>query len=194
MERRPDRFTAFIDANALVPVRQRDLILSLAEAEFFRLRWSAQVLDEFTRALLKVYPAMTAERARTQRARMQEAFEDAMVDGHEALIPAFAHGPDPADAHVMAAAKQCDAAVIVTSNLKDFPQAMLAPFRIGVVTPDDFIADAIDLDQERAVKAVRRLRERLRDPALDAAALIAQLRRLGLTQTADLLEPHAADL
>jgi predicted nucleic acid-binding protein len=194
MDRRPDRFTAFIDANALVPVRQRDLILSLAEAGFFRVRWSAPVLDEFERALPRANPAVTAERARRQRACMQEAFPDAMVEGYEALIPAFADGPDPDDAHVIAAAKQCDAAVIVTANLKDFPVALLAPCRIHTVSPDDFIADAIDLDQDRAVAVVSALRARLRNPALDAAALIAQLRRIGLSQTADLLELHAADL
>jgi predicted nucleic acid-binding protein len=190
MERRPDRFTAFIDANALVPVRQRDLILSLAQAEFFRLRWSARVLDEFERALLRVYPAMTDMRAREQRARMETAFRDALVENYEFLIPSFADGPDPDDAHVIAAAKQCDAAVVVTSNLKHFPAAMLAPCRIHAVSPDEFIADAVDLDQERAVAAIRRMRIRLRNPSLDPPAFIAQLRRIGLGQTADLLEPY----
>jgi hypothetical protein len=36
-----NRFTAFLDASALVSSMKRDLLLSLAAAEFFRVRWSA---------------------------------------------------------------------------------------------------------------------------------------------------------
>lgn len=194
MEARPDRFTVFVDANALVPVRQRDLILSFAAAGFFRVRWSARVLDEFERALLRVYPGFLPEGARRQRAEMEKAFPESLVTSYDQFLSVFAHGPNPDDAHVMAASKQCDAAVIVTTNLKHFPSALIGPAGIEAVGPDDFIADAIDVDQERAVAVIRRLRARLNNPALDPAALIAQLRRLKLYQTADLLEPLAQEL
>lgn len=183
-----------MDANALVPVRQRDLILSLAEGGFFRVRWSAHVLDEFERTLAKLYPSKGEAWPAKQRHAMECAFDDAMVSGYELLLPIFSGGPDPDDAHVMAAAKQCDAAVIVTSNLRDFPADLLAPFGIEAVAPDDFIADAIDLDQESAVAVIGKMRRRLANPALDASALIAQLRRHHLNQTADLLEPYGDQL
>lgn len=194
MEARPDRFTVFVDACALVPVRQRDLILSFAAAGCFRLRWSERVLDEFQRALLRVYPDLGEECARRQRTRMEEAFPEALVSGCEQLTALFGNGPDPNDAHVMAAAKQCDAAVIVTANVKHFPPDLLRPVGIEAVTPDDFIADAIDVDQDVAVAVVARLRARLGNPTIDAAGLIAQFRRLNLSQTADLLEPLSARL
>ncbi len=194
MEARPDRFTVFVDANALVPVRQRDLILSFARAGYFRLRWSDRVLDEFERALLRVYPDLEPEIARSQRNRMDTEFPEARVADYDHLIVAFAHGRDAGDAHVMAAAKQCGASLIVTSNLKDFPAALIGPAGIEAVAPDDFIADAIDVDQAVAVVVIRRLRARLANPALDAAGLIARLRRIHLHQTADLLEPLAAEI
>jgi predicted nucleic acid-binding protein len=194
MEARPDRFTVFVDANALVPVRQRDLILSFAAAGCFRLRWSERVLDEFERALLRVYPEFGAGGARRQREIMEAAFPEALVTGYEQFVSVFSNGPDPDDAHVMAAAKQCDAAVIVTANVKDFPPALIGPAGMEAVGPDDFIADAIDVDQDRAVAVIRRLRTRLNNPAIDPEGLIAQLRRLKLHQTADLLEPLSADI
>lgn len=194
MEARPDRFTAFIDANALVPVRQRDLILSFAAAGCFRLRWSAEVLDEFERALLRTYSDLGQEGATRQRTKMEEAFPEALVTDYDHLLPCFTGGPDGDDAHVMAAAKQCDAAVIVTANLKDFPASLIGPLGIEAVNPDEFIADAIDVDQVVAVSVIKRLRARLKDPVLAPKDLIAQFRRLKLYQTADLLEPLTEDI
>ena len=46
-----NRYTAFIDACTLARVLPRNLLLSLAEADFFRVRWSGQVLDETERAI-----------------------------------------------------------------------------------------------------------------------------------------------
>lgn len=46
MDQRPDRFTAFIDANVLIPALKRNILLSLAHAGLFRARWSAIVLQE----------------------------------------------------------------------------------------------------------------------------------------------------
>jgi hypothetical protein len=41
-----NRFTAFIDACTLASALRRNLLLTLAEAEFFRVRWSKDVMDE----------------------------------------------------------------------------------------------------------------------------------------------------
>lgn len=190
MEKRPDRFTAFLDANALVPVLQRDLILSLGEAGFYRPRWSARVLDEFEAAFLKVVKGATPEIAANQRASMEQAFDEASVIGYERLIPIFTNGPDADDAHVMAAAQRCGAEVIVTNNVRDFPAELLRPFDMHAATPDEFIADALDLDQEVGVATVRQMRLRYGKDgraALSPATLIEKLRGLGLHQTADIL-------
>ncbi len=46
-----NRYTAFIDACTLAGTLKRNLLLTLAEAEFFRVRWSEQVLDETEAAI-----------------------------------------------------------------------------------------------------------------------------------------------
>lgn len=48
-----NRFTALLDANVLARVASRDLILSLAEAEFFRPRWTKDIMAETRRAIPK---------------------------------------------------------------------------------------------------------------------------------------------
>jgi hypothetical protein len=190
VEERPDQFTALLDACVLVPVLQRNVLLSLAEAGFYRARWSARILSEFERSLPRASARVTPDQATLQRARMEVAFEEALVEGHEALALRMEALPDPDDAHVIAAAVCCSAGVIVTANLRDFPPESLAAFGVQAVGPDDFIADAIDLDQERAVKALAAMRARLRSPEMTADALLERLNALDLRQTADILRAH----
>lgn len=49
-----NRYTALVDACSLVSVWRRNLLLSLAEAEFFRLRWLQPILAEIERAPTKL--------------------------------------------------------------------------------------------------------------------------------------------
>ena len=49
-----NRYTALIDACVLVSAPRRDLLLTLAEAEFFRVRWSRRILQQTQHALRKV--------------------------------------------------------------------------------------------------------------------------------------------
>jgi hypothetical protein len=124
-----NRLTAFIDACALAGVLRRNLLLTLAEAELFRIRWSSMVMDETQSAIEGILTERgledAAERAARARTSMETAFDDAMVVGFEALLNLGADLPDPDDAHVVAAAVKTAAAILVTDNLKDFPASAL---------------------------------------------------------------------
>ena len=163
-----NRFTAFVDACTLAGALKRNLLLSLAEAEFFRIRWSARVLEETEKAIAKIYEKRgtsqneAAEHGKRARATMEIAFEDAMVVGYDHLLPLATNLPDPDDAHVLAAAAPIQAAIIVTENLKDFPSNVLDPLNIEPKSADAFIADTIALDPGRAVAAIRQMRERFK--------------------------------
>ncbi len=103
-----NRFTVLVDACSLVPALNRNLLLSLAEAEFFRVRWSTALLDETERAIAKVIAARglpdARDRAKRARANMERAFGEATVAGCESLIEGLSELPHPEDAHVIAAA------------------------------------------------------------------------------------------
>jgi len=154
-------------------------LLSLAEAGFFRVRWSERVLDETEAAIAKVTDAKglpdAVVRARTSREAIEEAFPDAAVTGYEVLVAGLGALPDPGDAHVIAAAIKTRAAVIVTENLKDFPAAVLEPLDIEAKSADAFIADTIGLDPGRAVAAVRQMRERFKKPSKTAEVLLLDM-------------------
>lgn len=190
MDQRPDRFTAFIDANVLIPALKRNILLSLAHAGLFRARWSETVLKEVEANLPEAAPGMSAETAQRQRTAIEDAFPEALVEGFEALQLGLEGLPDPKDAHVIAAAKQCGAAVIVTDNLKDFPADRLAPLGIQATRSDAFLADAIDIDMARALSALARMRARFKKPELTPERLLTRMRERGLATVAELLAPH----
>ncbi|MFM8453969.1 MAG: hypothetical protein ACKOAD_03175 [Gammaproteobacteria bacterium] len=62
---------------------------------------------------------------------------------YEPLIPSL-DLPDEKDKHVLAAAIKSNANIIVTNNLKDFPEEYLARFGLAAKTADDFLTDIIE--------------------------------------------------
>ena len=182
-----NRYTAVVDACSLASALKRNLLLSLAEAEFFRIRWSEVILDETERAIASIQASRgvvdAGVRAARARRAMQNAFEDATVDDFEALIPLCGALPDPGDAHVLAAALKTQAAMIVTENLRHFPPAILAPLNIEAKSADAFIADTLSLNLPRGVEAIRTMRARFKRPELTADELLLKMDAEGLAET-----------
>lgn len=190
-----------VDACVLVNPLKRNLLLTLAEAEFFRVRWSDRILGEAEQAIAKMISDRGLEDAKGKAARarsaMVRAFEDASVIGYEGLIDGLQKSDDcrdPNDAHVIAAAVKTRASVIVTDNLRDFPEKLLGPLDLEAKSADAFIADTIDLDSGRAVAALRQMRERFQKPEKNADILLLDIEALGLIQTADILREHLLSL
>lgn len=193
-----NRFTVLVDACSLFSPLTRNLLPSLAEGEFFRLRWSAEILDEVERAIARSYTKRGvddgAERAARARSAMERAFEEATVTGHEGLLSNLGELPDANDAHVIAAAVKTRASVIVTENLKHFPGQILKPLDLEAKRADEFIADTIDLDIGRAIPIIRRMRERFKRPEKTSEALLLDMEASGLTHTVDSLRAHLLSL
>lgn len=193
-----NRYTAFIDACTLAGTLKRNLLLTLAEAEFFRVRWSVKVMDETEAAISKILKAKAindaAERGKRARQHMEAAFEDAIVVDYDVFLSACAGLPDPNDAHVVAAALKTQAATIVTENLKDFPAELLGTLNMEARSADQFIADTIALDPGRAVAAIRKMRERFKRPEKTAEVMLLEMEADGLTETVDVLRSHVLSL
>ena len=98
---------------------------------------------------------------------MNAAIPDALVTGYEHLIDDL-ELPDPDDRHVLAAAIHADAEVIVTRNLKDFPDDRLKPYGVEAQNPDDFVLHVFGLAPAQVVGAVRDQARALSPPEYDA--------------------------
>jgi predicted nucleic acid-binding protein len=120
------RYTAVLDACVLFPRLHRDILLSIAHADLYTARWSAEIEKEWTTSYKKKYPD-----AEIHRLRFNEASSSRCVNnvGYEEFISAI-QLPDPDDRHVVAAAIRGNADAIVTSNTKDFPVTILAKYDI----------------------------------------------------------------
>jgi len=125
-------FTALLDTCVLWPSLQRDFLLSLAVVGLYRPVWSSAILDELQyheeHKLIKHGTPADEASQRSQRliTQMRRAFNDAEVEGWEALEGTFGL-PDEDDEHVVAAAVVGGAGVIVTSNISDFPAKAVPP-------------------------------------------------------------------
>mgnify|MGYP003577911952 CR=1 FL=1 len=179
-------FTAFYDANVLYPSALRNLLMRLALTGLFRAKWSADVHEEWISSLLHKRPDLTREKLERTRRLMDEHATYALVTGYHDLIEGL-HLPDPEDRHVLAAAIRGRADLIVTSNLRDFPPAALAPFGIDAQHPDEFVLHLLDLARGKVAGAAREHRLSLKKPPKTVDQYLDTLESQGLIQTVSIL-------
>jgi predicted nucleic acid-binding protein len=153
---------ALLDASVIVPASLNDTLLLAAEAGLYRVYWSAHILDEVQRALVSD-GMTTVDQAEKRLSAMRNAFPGAMVVGSRTLVSQMTNHPK--DRHVTAAAVAAEAKVIVTSNLRDFPQASLMPYGILATSPDDFHIDLDDRAPALMTRIVVRQAAGLRRPS-----------------------------
>ena len=130
-----ERPLAFLDASALYPALLRNILIRLAIDDLYQAFWSQRVHDEWTNAIFRDRPHLPRAPIERTRRLVEKSIDDAMVSGYEPLIETLTL-PDRDDRHVLAAAIHCDARVIVTANLRDFPNATLALHDIEARHPE----------------------------------------------------------
>ena len=180
-------FTVVYDACVFYPAPLRDLLIRLAGTRRFRACWTAQIHEEWTRNVLARRADLTRQQLDRTVMLINNAVEDGLITGYEPLIAGL-RLPDPNDRHVLAAAIRAGAAAIITMNLKDFPNEVLAEFGIFAQHPDDFILDLADLEPPILERVAKEQRASLRRPPLSAEEFVGNIRRQGLPGVADFLE------
>lgn len=184
------RLTALLDANVLYPATTRSVLMYLAIGGVFHARWTAAIQDEWTQSLLDNRPDLKPERIARTRELMDSRVPDALVTGYQPLIASLTL-PDSNDRHVLAAAIQGGASVIVTKNLKDFPTAQLSQYGIIPQHPDDFLCALLDAEPATVVAAFAMDRANLLTPPISTDSYLAALEQNDLSLTADALRAVA---
>ncbi|WP_250292283.1 PIN domain-containing protein [Frankia sp. CiP1_Cm_nod1] len=179
-------FPALLDACVLYPAYLCDTLLRLAEAEAYRPLWSADILDELRRNVVDA--GVPADRVDRRINHMRRYFPDATVTGYEHLIDGMTN--DPKDRHVLAAAVRTGAEVMVTFNLRDFPETTLKPYDIAAIHPDEFLLDQLDLYPGRTLEVLEQQAASYRREPTTVAALLPLLERTGLPQFAAEVRRH----
>ena len=183
------RFVVLLDACVLYPAPLRDLLLRLATTGLFAAKWTDEIHDEWTRNLLSNRPELEEQITRT-RALIDNAVPDCLVTNYEPLVSNLTL-PDPDDRHVLAAAIRSGAQIIVTFNLKDFPEDVLRAYDIEPMHPDVFIEHQLDLHQPLVISAVKQHRASLKKPPRSAEQYLEKLSTQGLVVTADILREYS---
>lgn len=137
---------AVLDACALYPTVLREILTGAAQAGVFTPVWTPRIREEWLRAAARLGVAQTAgAEAALLADRFPPAPDPRVVPGIDL--------PDPADLHVLAAAIEADAPLIVTLNLRDFPRETLAPLGVRAIHPDAFLLDLLATHPQVAAAA-----------------------------------------
>lgn len=176
-------FIVVYDACVLYPSTLRDLLIRIAQAGLVQAKWSDRILDEVFRNLQANRPELDPTKLTRTRELMMRAVRDCLVKDYEPL-EAVLELPDADDRHVLAAAIKSRAQLIVTNNLKDFPQETLTAWNVEAVSADDFVLAQIDLDRQRVFAAVQQIADSWRKPPGAASDVLDRLERDGLVESA----------
>ena len=130
-------FKVLLDACVLANAGVCDVFLRLSEAPRLLLpKWSEEILDETIRTHVNRL-SWPQDLSNSWRAAVEEHFPEAMVGDYEHLIDQMTNAPK--DRHVLAAAIRSGSDLVVTFNLKDFPDESLASWNIEAVHPQDYL-------------------------------------------------------
>jgi predicted nucleic acid-binding protein len=165
-------FIVVLDANVLFPISLRDTLLRAYEKGLYTMQCTEEILEEVQRNLVSKRK-ITEQQARHLMNTIRKQFPESLVTNYKYLINSMAN--DPKDRHVLAAAIACRAQVIVTNNLKDFPQNIVSPFEIEVQHPDDFLVQLFYLYPEFMIEIIEKQAGDLRRPPKTTLELLSTL-------------------
>jgi hypothetical protein len=166
------------DACVLYPFHLRNLLIQLAVDGLVAARWTDAIHEEWIRSLVGRGGA-SRERLLTTRDLMNAVLPEADVRDYKRREGALAL-PDPNDHHVLAAAIEARASIILTWNLKHFPESETAKYDIVVRDPDRFLTALCGDDAETVAAVVDAARANLRLSEPTAGQYLQALEDQGL--------------
>ncbi|QZY93057.1 PIN domain-containing protein (plasmid) [Pantoea dispersa] len=185
-------YTVIFDACVLSPAPLRSFLMHLAAGGQFRARCTEDIHEEWIRNVLLNRTELNRAQLQRVRALMDRHVPDALVTGYQSLTESIRGLPDEDDRHVVAAAIVAQAEGIVTFNLKDFPDDVLATWNLRAIHSDSFITDLTELDIAVVLDAARRQRASLKSPPFTPDEFLDCLLSQQLPETVSRLRPLTA--
>ena len=182
-------FVVLFDASVFYAAPVRDLFIELAVADMYRAKWTNKIHEEWIENLLRKRSDLKRENLEKTKRMINESVEDCLIEDYEDFIESL-QLPDLDDRHVLAAAIKGEAQIIVTYNLKDFPNTILNKYGIEAQHPDDFFLNQTDLNLGSFLTAIKTIRFSLKKPPKSPQEYIASFRKHALVKTAEFLESY----
>jgi hypothetical protein len=183
---------AVYDACVLYLFHLRNL-LQCAVDRLVQARWTDEIHDEWIRNLVADRPALSSDALRRTRDLMNHVLPEANVTGRQRHVETVRIG-DPDDRHVVAAAIEAGASLVVTWNVRDFPVGELARHGLRRETPDMLMMALYQELPAVVVATAARARNNLTRSGTAAVEFVQALDRQGLHRFAQTMGPHLADL
>lgn len=182
--------TVLFDSSVLYPAPIRDILIELAINGLYQAKWTEEIHEEWIRNLLKNRKDLQRFQLERTKDLMNKSIPDCLVCGYKNLIN-IVNLPDPDDQHVVAAAIKSNSQLIVTNNIKDFPNNVLSDFDIESINADDFFLDQLDLNRPLFLRSIKEIRKRLKSPPKTSEEYLFILQQVRLFSTVEELEKYA---
>ncbi|BDI30342.1 PIN domain-containing protein [Capsulimonas corticalis] len=181
---------AVLDACVLYPPSLRDLLMWLAAVRIYAPRWTEEIHAEWIRNVLANKSELSPSQLERTRILMNKVSPNCVVSGYETHISGL-NLPDIDDRHILAAAIEAKAPLIVTYNLSDFPNAILQTYGVQAAHPDDFLSALFDEQPALFLHGLQIHRASLRNPPKNVADYIQTLKATSLKGLAIRVEAHS---
>lgn len=175
-----------LDACVLFPAPLRDFLMHLALLDVFQARWTDEIHAEWIRNVLKIRPDLTEKQLNRTKDLMNLHVRDCLVENYENLIDKISL-PDENDRHVLATAIKAKAEIILTFNLRDFPNEILEKYNLKAISPDKLLVDLFDSNADNFNLAFERQLKSLKKPPKTADELLQILESQRLEKTIEKL-------
>ncbi len=166
--------------------------MEMALTDLVHARWTEEIQTEWIENLLIKRPDLTRSRLERTISLMNQYVRDALIKDYQQLIPEL-ELPDPEDRHVLAAAIHGGVKVIITFNLKDFPDRLLEKYNIVAKHPDPFLANLMVSYPNEMIKVISCCQERLKNPPKTINEYLTTLENQGLPKTVSIIKAVIAD-
>lgn len=154
-------FGVVVDTCVLYGMPVADTMMLAAYHRLYKMYWSQDIIRELERTMCK--KEHSQDEIQRRILAMTGAFRETEVTDYASYIPAVSL-KDEDDRHVVAAALRKEAEVIVTYNLKHFPQKALSTFqhKVRAEHPDAFLRDLLDMHPEGMLNVLGHQAEKIK--------------------------------
>ena len=147
------------DTCVLYPTVMRSVLLETSKKLNWEPLWSDRILEEWI-LIAKKIDAEREIQTRGDIALIKSKWPLATVDT-SLSTEEILWLPDKADRHVLAAAIDGSAKLIITMNLKDFPRHILLEKGLDRLAPDDLLCQALLESTEIVISVVKEIRNEI---------------------------------